>query len=207
MAILKSHRVANKKVYIFLFDGFADWEISYVTPHIQKSEKYDLATVSLSEQNVTSMGGLQVISNYKLSDIDYENMAMFILPGGDAWERKELREIIPIIQLLVQKKIPIAAICGATTLLADMKLLDSIKHTSNTKDYLIKFCPNYKGQDNYEGEENYLNPTAITDSNIITASGTAPIEFAREIFKLLKIYDEPTIEKWYQLFKHGIWQE
>jgi putative intracellular protease/amidase len=199
--------VLNKKVYIFLFDGFADWEISYVTPHIQKSEKYDLATVSLRGQNVKSMGGLEVISNYKLADADYENIAMFILPGGDAWEKKELREIIPFIQKLVQRHIPIAAICGATTLLADMKLLDSIKHTSNTKEYLKKLCPNYQGQDNYEGEENYSNPTAITDNNIITSSGTAPLEFARQIFKFLKIYDDLTIEKWYQLFKHGIWQE
>jgi len=50
--------VKNKKVYIFLFDGFADWEISYVTPHLQKSEEYDLATVSVNRQNVKSMGGL-----------------------------------------------------------------------------------------------------------------------------------------------------
>ena len=199
--------MANKKVYIFLFDGFADWEISYVTPHLQKNEKYDLATVSLNGQNVKSMGGLEVISNYKLADTDYENIAMLILPGGDAWERKELREIIPIIQKLVQRQIPIAAICGATTLLADMKLLDSIKHTSNAKKYLKEICPDYEGQENYVGQENYSNPTAITDKNIITSSGVAPLEFAREIFKLLTIYDEPTIEKWYQLFKHGIWQE
>ncbi len=199
--------MANKKVYIFLFDGFADWEISYVTPHLQKSKKYDLATVSLSGQNVESMGGLQVISNYKLAEADYENIAMLILPGGDAWERKELREVIPIVQKLVQGQVPIAAICAATTLLADMNLLDSIKHTSNSKEYLKNNCPGYNGQDYYEGEENYSNPTAITDNNIITSSGTAPLEFAREIFKFLKIYDDLTIEKWYQLFKHGIWQE
>ena len=198
--------MTNKKVYIFLFDGFADGEISYVTPHLQKSEKYELATVSLTGQNVKSMGGLQVISNYRLSDINYENSAMFILPGGDAWERKELPEVIPFIQNLAQRQIPIAAICGATTLLADMKLLDSVKHTSNSKDYLNKFCPNYEGQDNYVGKEDYSNPIAITDCNIITSSGIAPVEFAKEIFKLLRIYDEPTIEKWYQLFKHGIWQ-
>ena len=190
-----------------MFDGFADWEISYVTPHIQKSEKYDLATFSLNGQNVISMGGLQVICNYKLADIDYENAAMLILPGGDAWERKELREVIPFVQKLVQKQIPVAAICGATTLLADIQVLDSVKHTSNSKEYLKNICPGYNGQDYYQGQEDYSNPTAITDSNIITSSGVAPIEFAREIFKLLKIYDEATIEKWYQLFRYGTWQE
>jgi len=190
-----------------LFKGFADWEISYVTPHIQKNEKYELLTVSLDGQVVKSMGGLTVIANHKLSEIDYENSAMFILPGGDAWERKELTEIIPTIQKLTELQIPIAAICGATTLLADMKLLDAIKHTSNAKAYLKKFCPDYEGEDNYQGQDNYLNPIAITDGYIITSSGIAPIEFAREIFRYLKVYDEATIEKWYQLFKQGIWQE
>ena len=199
--------MANNKVSIFLFDGFADWEISFVTPHIQQSKKYDLVTVSINGQTVKSMGGLHVTPDFKLADMDYENIAMFILPGGDAWERKELREVIPIVHKLVQKKVPVAAICAATTLLADMQLLDSIKHTSNSKQYLIQISPDYKGQENYEGEEGYSNPIAVTDSNIITASGVVPLEFAREIFKVLKIYDEPTIEKWYRLFKQGIWQE
>ena len=47
----------------------------------------------------------------------------------------------------------------------------------------------------------------IRDHHIITASGIASIEFAREIFKVLELFDEPAIEKWYQLFKHGVWQE
>ena len=198
--------MTNKKVYIFLFDGYADWEISYASPHIEKNKKYDLLTTSISGGNVKSMGGLEVISNCKLSDLDYENMAMFILPGGDAWEKKELREVVPVVEKLVQKQLPLAAICAATTLLADMKLLDAIKHTSNAKTYLEKLCPDYQGQENYIGQDG-SDPTAVKDNNIITASGTAALEFAKEIFKLLKIYDELTIEKWYQLFKFGIWQE
>ncbi len=197
----------NKKVYIFIFDGFADWEIAYATPQLQKSKKYDLATVSLNGENVISMGGLRVISDHKIADIEYENTALFILPGGDAWERKELREIIPVIEKLSQEQIPIAAICAATTLLGDMKMLDSIKHTSNSKAYLKGISPNYEGEINYEEEVGFSNPTAIRDHHIITASGIASIEFAREIFKVLELFDEPTIEKWYQLFKHGVWQE
>jgi len=197
----------NKKVYVLLFDGFADWEISYATPHIEKNENYSLVTTSVRGENVKSMGGLDVICKCKLSEIDYGNAAMLILPGGDAWEKKELPEIIPVVKELVQKQIPIAAICAATTLLADMKLLNSIKHTSNAKKYLEKFCPDYKGQEHYVGQEGYSDPTAVTGGNIITSSGVAPLEFAREIFKLLKIYDDPVIEKWYQLFKHGTWQE
>jgi putative intracellular protease/amidase len=95
--------------------------------------------------------------------------------------------------------IPIAAICGATLFLADIGFLDNIKHTSNAREYLIAMSPGYKGKDNYQEKR------AVYDDNIITASGIAPIEFAREIFLKLAIYEPAIVKKWFQLFKNGIW--
>jgi len=96
--------VANKKICVFLFDGFADWEISYATPHLQKCEKYDLATVTIAGQNVKSMGGLQINSNYKVADVDYENIAMFILPGGDAQFRITYQSPIGQLKICERRK-------------------------------------------------------------------------------------------------------
>ncbi|PWS26115.1 hypothetical protein DHW03_15060 [Pedobacter yonginense] len=79
--------------------------------------------------------------------------------------------------------------------------LDHSEHTSNALFYLQNFAVNYSGSNNYKDE------LAVTDNNIITANGIAPIEFPREIFKTLKLYDKIEIEKWFQLFKHGIWTE
>lgn len=31
--------MALQNIYIFLFDGFSDWEIAYLTPELTKSEK------------------------------------------------------------------------------------------------------------------------------------------------------------------------
>jgi len=197
----------KKKVYLFLFDGYADWEMGFITPQIVQSEKYDLVTVSLRGEKVTSMGGLHVAPDGKLADLSYADAALFILPGGDAWEAKAFREVIPAVREFIQQQVPVAAICGATTLLGDMNLLDSIKHTSNTKTYLSQQCPVYAGQDYYQGGDNTAIPGAVTDGLVISASGSAPVEFSREILRLLKIYDEQTIGKWYSLFKHGIWQE
>ena len=45
------------------------------------------------------------------------------------------------------------------------------------------------------------------DINAKSKSGTAPIEFAKEIFKKVELYDLESIEKWFQLFKNGIWKE
>ena len=71
----------------------------------------------------------------------------------------------------------IAAICGATDALANMGYLDTRKHTSNNLEYTKMVCPNYKGEKFYELE------SVVSDANLVTASGIAPLEFAMEVLK------------------------
>jgi putative intracellular protease/amidase len=191
--------MTEKNVYVFLFNGYSDWEISYATPEILNSRKYGIKTFSMDGGNVISMGGLNVHPDKALTEIDTDNMALLILPGGTAWEERKLNEIVTFVHSVKSKNIPIGAICGATLFLADTGILNNIKHTSNAKDYLMAMSPGYKGGNNYQ------DVGAVCNDNIITASGIAPIEFAREIFLKLEIYEPAMIEKWFQLFKHGIW--
>ena len=190
-----------KKIYVFLFDGFSDWEISYLTPEINKSEQFELVYFSKNGDLVTSMGGLQVKPTTSLADLDSEDIDMLILPGGSAWEKGENIEINNITNSLFEKGKPIAAICAATAYLGQLGVLDDLKHTSNDLYYLKGVAPNYCG------EENYQNSFAVTDKNVITANGIASIEFAREVFKLIGLFNDENLEKWFQLFKNGIWSE
>jgi len=191
----------KKKIYVFLFDGFSDWEISYLTPEINKSEQFELVYFSKNGDLVTSMGGLQVKPTTSLADLDLEDIDMLILPGGSAWEKGENSEIDNITNSLFEKGKPIAAICAATAYLSQLGILDDLKHTSNDLYYLKGVAPNYSG------EENYQNSFAVTDKNVITANGIASIEFAREVFKLIELFNDENLEKWFQLFKNGIWSE
>jgi hypothetical protein len=59
----------------------------------------------------------------------------------------------------------------------------------------------------YAGEKNYSHSPAVTDKNVIRANGTAPVDFAREIFEKIELYRKQDIEKWFQRFKNGIWSE
>ncbi|MBN2007740.1 glutamine amidotransferase [candidate division KSB1 bacterium] len=191
----------KKKIFVFLFDGFSDWEISYLTPEINKSEQFDLVYFSKHGNSVSSMGGLQVKPILSLSEINIDDIDMLILPGGTAWEKGENNEITKLTQAVFEKGKPIAAICAATTYLGQLGLLDNLKHTSNDVNYLKAVAPEYRGADNYQ------NVLAVTDRNIITANGIAPIEFSREIFRTIGLYNDIELEKWFQLFKNGIWSE
>lgn len=189
----------NKQIYIYLFDGFSDWEIAYLTPELMKHEEIELIYFSKDGQPVSSMGGLRVIPGKSLSDIYPEKIDLLVLPGGTAWEKGGNSEINQLVQTLFAQQKTVAAICGATIYLAQQGLLDQLKHTSNDLGYLKWIVPQYKG------EANYKNSLAVADQYLITASGIAPIEFAQEIFRKLELR-EVDIERWYQLFKNGIYQ-
>jgi len=191
----------NKKIFVFLFNGFSDWEIAYLTPEIKKSEEFDLIYFSADGKPVSSMGGLHVLPDLKLSEVYADDVYMLILPGGTAWEKGENREIDPLTKALFAEGKTIAAICAATTYLGKLGFLDNRKHTSNDLQYLKTVAAHYSG------EKHYINAFAVTDQNIITANGIATIEFAREIFGAIKLYTDQDIEKWFQLFKNGIWSE
>ena len=191
----------KKKILIFLFDGFSDWEISYLAPELNKSEQFDLVYFSKDGNSVSSLGGLQINPNVSLSDINVEYLDMLILPGGVAWEKGDNIVLSQFVKAVFEKGKPIAAICAATTYLGQLGLLNDLKHTSNDINYLKGIAAQYCGEDNY------VNSPAVTDQNMITANGVAPIEFAREIFEKLELYNKTDIEKWFQLFKNGIWSE
>lgn len=191
----------KKKIYVFLFDGYSDWEISYLTPEIARDERFDLVYFSETGNEVTSMGGLQVIPTTSLDNLKIEEVKLLILPGGVAWEKREITTINNLVLELFKKGNTIAAICGATFYLGQLGILNNLNHTSNDLNYLKAVVPEYDGQ------ENYQNKLAETDKNIITAKGIAPIEFAVEIFKKIELKPDGEIEKWFQLFKNGIWSE
>lgn len=190
-----------KKVCVYLFDGFSDWEIAYLTPEINKSEQFSLVYFSKDGNPVKSMGGLEVKPNLPLSELKSEEIDLLVLPGGTAWEKREITIIDNLVKELIENKKSIAAICGATFFLGQLGILNNLYHTSNDLGYLKAVVPEYNGQ------ENYQNKLAVTDKNIITANGIAPIEFATEIFRVIKLKSETEIEKWFQLFKNGIWSE
>jgi putative intracellular protease/amidase len=190
----------KKIVYLFVFNGFADWEASYATVGIGKSAGYQLKTIAIDTQPVVSMGGLTIVPDQDfipaadLPDINAHNTAMLILPGGLAWHEHTNEAVQPMVAHCLLHGIPVAAICGATVFLADAGVLDRVAHTSNDLSYLEYFSKGYQGKTLYQ-----KTPSVRTEL-IITASGTAAIEFAADIFDRLNISDEQQVCEWFKYF-------
>lgn len=191
-----------KNCYLFVLETMADWEIGFITSELNSGRYLDhsngefrLIKIGNTLQPVTTMGGIIITPDKDLGDVKFEEGDLLILPGAETWMNGENRRILDIAGELINKKITIAAICGASIALAQKGLLNNRKHTSNDKDYLKMVCPGYAGADYY------INQPAVADGNLITASGVGQLEFSYEIFKSIGAMREKTLEAWYQLYK------
>lgn len=185
------------KAYVVLFDGFADWEASFILPELNVNERFDVVYVGLTEPQVISRAGMSIHADITFERINIDNAGLLLLPGGTLWEQATAERAVCAVRNFVAKGIPVAAICGATIVPAKAGVLNDVRHTSNGPEYLPRFVPEYTGQQLYQ------NQPACTDGNIVTASGAAAIEFAYELIKLLNVYPANEAEQWFRLFKDG----
>jgi putative intracellular protease/amidase len=190
--------LTSQAVHVLVFDGFADWEPAHALAELRRSGNRSVVAVGFDREPVTSMGGMRVIPDRALGDLRPSEMEILILPGGDFWEGAYPQtELNCVLADAIAADVPIAAICAGTLAVARAGLLDDRRHTSNMPGYIAEHVPQYSGAALYE-----IVP-AVSDCGVITASGLAPVEFAREIFKQLKIFSAADEELWFDMFRHG----
>ena len=187
----------KRLAYLFVFDGFADWEPSLVTAGLNSYSDFEIRTFSTDGKTVKSMGNLSVKPNSGLELILMADFDLLILPGGKKWEEGGNTEIANFTKDTFNSGKTVAAICAATTFLAKQGLLNMVKHTSNGLQYLKTQVPNY-GAEKY-----YVNEPCVDDKNIITANGAAMIEFAYKIFEHFDILQKEDLKYWINLYKSG----
>ncbi|HEU0302069.1 MAG TPA: type 1 glutamine amidotransferase family protein [Longimicrobium sp.] len=188
-------------VHLFVYDTLADWEPGYAIAGINNPAwqaqpgRYRVRTVGAGTGTVTSAGGVTIVPDMAAADLQPGESAMLILPGGDVWDHGGVPGAVEKAREFLAAGVPVAAICGATAGLARGGLLDDVDHTSN--------APEYLAATGYAGAARYRAEPAVRDGLLITAPGTAPLEFAREIFRALGLYEPRMLDAWYALFKTG----
>lgn len=187
----------NRSCYLFLFEGFADWEPAIVTAGLNTYSDFEIRTFSVDGKSVKSMGNLTINPDLRLEDVNISDFDLIILPGGNKWEEGGNTEISQLIKNTFNNGKTIAAICAATTFLAKLGIYSHINHTSNGLDYLKKQVPGYAG------DSRYINEPCVMDKNVITANGAAMIEFAYNIFERFGIMKNEELVWWLNLYKSG----
>jgi len=193
-------------VYVFLHNQYADWELGYILPELLsppavpeiKKNLRSVKTFSLDGSPLTSMGGLSVHPHCSLEQIDLSDVECLLLPGGTFWLDFENQQLEHLIKSVKKNGAPVGAICAATAYLGRVGLLNDIKHTSNSLEFLTSLAPDYAGSKYYQDE------LVFTDKGLVTASGLGALEFTYTFLKLLEVYEPPVLEVWFRAFKDGV---
>lgn len=191
----------KKNVLFVILDQYADWEAAYLSSLLLAlgRDKFVVKTVSLTKDSIHSLGGFTVLPDYDIQSVpqDFEGV---ILIGGMSWRTEAARQVEPLVKDALSKGKVVGGICDASAFLGTIGILNTIDHTSND----INDLKQWAGEA-YTGEKNYMKQDVVRSHNVITANGTATLEFAKEVMIALNVASENKIQEWYNFYKLGIY--
>ncbi len=195
--------MSNEILYILLPD-YAAHEAVYLSQAIASDEfsmkqnpKYVNKVVAPTMEAVRSIGGFRTLPDYSFDTLP-DDYAALVLIGGFGWSMPVTEQVVPIVRQAVENEKPVGAICNAASWMAKQGFLNSVKHTGNGLEQLKQW-----GGDNYTNPDGYVYAQAVSDKNIVTANGSATLEFAKELLTLLENDTHERIEMYYQFNKQG----
>lgn len=195
--------MSNEILYILLPD-FAAHEVVFLSQAIASDEyalkdnpKYVNRIVAPTMEPVKSIGGFRTLPDYSFDTMP-EDYAALVLIGGFGWSTPIAERVEPIVRKAIEKGRITGAICNAASFMAKHGFLNAVKHTGNGLEQLKSW-----GGENYTNQYGYIHAQAVSDNNIVTANGSATLEFAKELLLLLENDTPERIEMYYQFNKQG----
>lgn len=189
-----------KQTILFgILEQYADWEAAYLSSAITMlgDGAFDIKTISTTREPVTSIGGFRVLPDYETAPKDYA--ALFLI-GGMTWRSEAAKAFTPLVQDCKKQGRVLGGICDAAGFLGAAGVLNDVRHTANDLADLKQWAGSA-----YTGESYFLPRQAVRDRNVITANGTAPLEFAKEALLALQAAPEDKISAWYDFHKLGFY--
>lgn len=177
----------NKKAAVIMTPGFADWEYALIAGIGGPFYGLEVAFFAPQGGRIRSQGGLVCEVSKGLDELAAWHPDAVVVVGGTLWEREQAPDIGALLNAQHLRGITLAGICGGTLALARAGLLNDRAHTSNEVGFLTRNAKNYTGEPLF-----IASASAVADTNVITAPGTAPVSFAAAIFSALGI-DEATV--------------
>lgn len=170
------------KIVTILTEGFADWETGLLNGAARGFYGVETAYAAPGGNPITSTGGMKVVPDLALEDIDVNDLDALIVCGGTAWQQPSAPDLTRLLNDAHKAGKVVGAICDGTVAAARTGLLDNLAHTSNGAGYL--------DESGYTGKAHYRDvPQAVSDNKVVTASATAPVSFMAEIMRALGLGD------------------
>jgi putative intracellular protease/amidase len=172
-----------KKMLCFVSQEMADFEVTLAFHILKAKGGRDIWPVGYDLSPVVSQAGFTYLPALTLAQaLDEADVEGLIIPGGPIRpQRDELTRLI--CQVDAEKKL-LAAICFGPQYLGRAGVLDQHRFTTSCSPDTIR---SLQVPDPYP-RNNYVEERVVRDGNVITAKGTAFVDFAFAIADYLGIY-------------------
>jgi putative intracellular protease/amidase len=188
--------VINRTAHVAVYDTLADWEVGHLLAELRTGRMtgapFDVVTVAEAPDPVTTMGGVRLLPDALLADLDPAGGDLLVLPGADLWDAGGGAGFAAAAGRFLAAGVPVAAICGATAGLARAGLLDHRRHTSAAAEYLA--------MTGYAGGAHYVDERAVVDGDLITAGPQSPVQFARATMSRLGLASPKLLDAYEGVF-------
>ena len=177
----------NNEILYILLPDYAAHEAVYLSQAIASDEfalketpKYVNKIVAPTLEPVKSIGRFNTLPDYSFDTMP-KDYAALVLIGGFGWSTPAAEQVVPIVRQAIEKGKIVGAICNGASFMAKHGFLNAVKHTGNGLEQL-----KYWGGEVYTNSDGYVHAQAVSDKNIVTANGSAALEFAKELLLLLE---------------------
>ena len=163
-------------VYMLLGTGFEETEA--IAPlDLLRRAGVEVKTVGLNGKVIYGSHGIGVEADMEISDVDFKDLEMIILPGGlgGVTSIRGCQAAMEAVRKAWEESKYTAAICAGPTVLADLGITDRKKAT----------C--YPGCEGQMGSAIMVNAAAVTDGKLITGtSAGCAVPFGLALIAALK---------------------
>ena len=166
-----------KKAYVHFAEGFEEIEALTIVDVLRRAEITTEMVSITGVRQVTGAHGIKITTDVVFDDVNYDDSAIVVLPGGmpGAKNLMEHKGLAEILKAKAGTREPIAAICAAPMVLGELGILAG-------KDAVC-----YPGFESHLKGANLKMVSALRFENIITGRGPgAALNFALEIVSMIK---------------------
>lgn len=190
----------RQKILLFIFDNMTDYEITFIAHLLKADAGKEVITISYENKLVKGTSGLVYKPDKLVKDVLNDEVEGLIICGG--WFGEVREELIELIRKLNSQNKLLAGICGAGTFfLATAGVLNMVSYTTPITSWTEKHMEIFGEADPFP-RDNYIEKRVVADNNIITALGTAFLDFAVEICNWLQLFEsEEDKNRFIKLYK------
>jgi len=178
-----------KKTAVLIYPNFSEYELTTALSILMQGAK-PISIISVNREPVKGEAGLTVMADLTIDEVIYEEYDSLLLTGCmDIFSVLTNSLYTDFIQnISKQENFFIGSISSSPALLAKAGVLKNKNYTVGLVEEARKASGLFEGA-------NYIDELIVQDENLITARGSAFIEFGIQFGKLLNLQFE---EGWYR---------